>query len=118
MDERKHSRFVDAKTVWSMPTFAAISRRGLVGNFMRRWRNENQIVAAGPKTAAWWGRRSQWVVCWFIQECELETERRRELETGEKGERKPSRTTTIKDHPPRALVVMLVKTTLLDRVLC
>jgi len=53
-----------------------------------------------------------------MQECELEREGGRQLERGEECERKPSRTTTIKDHPPRALVVMLVKTTLLDRMLC
>lgn len=51
MDERKQKRFVDAKTVWSVTTRAAMVRLGEAGKLMRRARRENQVVAAGPKTA-------------------------------------------------------------------
>lgn len=50
MDERKQKRFVEAKTVWSVRTRAAMVRLGDVGKLMRRERKENQVVAAGPKT--------------------------------------------------------------------
>ena len=52
MDERKQKRFVEAKTVWSVRTRAAMVRLGEAGKLMRRARRENQVVAAGPKTAA------------------------------------------------------------------
>ena len=51
MEERKQKRFVDAKTVWSVRTRAAMVRFGAVGKLMRRASRENQVVAAGPKTA-------------------------------------------------------------------
>lgn len=51
MDERKQNRFVDAKTLWSVRTRAAMVRFGRVGKLIRRARKENQVVAAGPKTA-------------------------------------------------------------------
>lgn len=47
---RKTKRFVDAKTVWSVRTRAAM----VVFGFLRTilfWRILNQVVAAGPKTA-------------------------------------------------------------------
>ena len=51
MDERKQKRLVEAKTDWSVRTRAAMVRLGEEGKLMRRARKENQVVAAGPKTA-------------------------------------------------------------------
>ena len=48
---RKHPRLAEAKTVWSVRTRAAIVRFGLEGKFIRRARNANQVVAAGPNIA-------------------------------------------------------------------
>lgn len=61
MEERKQKRFVDAKTVWSVRTRAAMVRFGAVGKLMRRASRENQVVAAGPKTA---GGREGGVSLW------------------------------------------------------
>lgn len=65
MDERKQKRFVEAKTVWSVRTRAAMVRLGDVGKLMRRERKENQVVAAGPKTAVLGGRRGGFV-SWLV----------------------------------------------------
>lgn len=51
IDDRKQKRLLDAKTVWSVSTRAPIVRLGRVGKLIRRARKENQVVAAGPKTA-------------------------------------------------------------------
>ena len=47
---RKQNRFVDAKTLWSVRTRAAIVRLGLLGKLILRARKLNHVVAAGPKT--------------------------------------------------------------------
>ena len=51
IEDRKQNRFVDAKTVWSVRTRAAMVRFGEAVKLIRRERKANQVVAAGPKTA-------------------------------------------------------------------
>lgn len=47
---RNTNRFVEAKTHWSVRTRAAMVALG-ERKLILRWRNANQVVAAGPKMA-------------------------------------------------------------------
>ena len=47
---------MEAKTVWSVRTRAAMVRLGRAGMLMRRARKANQVVATGPKMAGGEGR--------------------------------------------------------------
>lgn len=53
MEERKTSMLVGVKTSWSRATRARIVgvEVGEERRIMRRWRNVNHVVAAGPNTA-------------------------------------------------------------------
>lgn len=52
-EERKQRRFVGVKMSWSIATRVRIValEEGFPFMIMRRWRKENQVVAAGPKIA-------------------------------------------------------------------
>lgn len=94
MDDRKTKRFVDAKTIWSVATRAAISRF-LFGRTILVWRNLNQVVAAGPK-----------ITIDFISDWKP-WRRRRQVHT-----------TTVKSHPSSACEIVLLQTPLLHQLLC
>lgn len=52
-EERKQRRFRGVKISWSISTRVRIVafEEGFLFMIMRRWRKENQVVAAGPKIA-------------------------------------------------------------------
>lgn len=54
IDDKKQNKLQLAKTPWSRPTRARISRFGRPGKTTLRWRKPNQVVAAGPKMPGEW----------------------------------------------------------------
>ena len=101
MEDKKQKRLVEAKTVWSVRTRAPMVRFGEAGKLIRRARRENQVVAAGPKTAIH-----------IIS-------RREKYKGGQKQlwEEGNNHTATIQRHPPRASKIVFIHPHLLHRLL-